>query len=303
MTQILVPVAACKLDLKEIESQLALCPSLPSLGSINKALQGLLHAEQRFSAQISEIIRRDPSLTSRLLRLVNSVYYGLSTPVNSIEEAVFYLGVRQIRQLTMVTPIIEDFQRLTKQCSFPWREFWQHSIGTAILTREVISTVHTPNDEADYVAGLVHDVGKIVMAWSFPDHFAEIHRQAVQGTEDLSKIETEILGMDHSELGALYLARHRLPDIMIKTARFHHHPERSDRYQHEIASVQIADLLLRSEKIGCSGNYVPVTREQCLAASGWKVLFPNVQEAEQAIARASLHRSLERLPSVLEGLV
>jgi HD-like signal output (HDOD) protein len=303
MTQILVPVAPGKLDLKKIESQLALCPSLPSLGSINKALQGLLHAEQRFSAQISEIIRRDPSLTSRLLRLVNSVYYGLSTPVNSIEEAVFYLGVRQIRQLTMVTPIIEDFQRLTKQCNFPWREFWQHSIGTAILTREVIGTVQTQNDEGDYVAGLVHDVGKIVMAWSFPDHFSEIHRQAVQGTEDLTKIEMEILGMDHAELGALYLERHRLPEIMVKTARFHHHPEKSDRYQHEIASVQIADLLLRSEKIGCSGNYVPVTREQCLSASGWSVLFPNAQEAEQAIARASLHRSLERLPSVLEGLV
>jgi len=303
MTQISVPVAVSKLDLKEIECQLALCPSLPSLGSINKALQGLLHAEQRFSAQISEIIRRDPSLTSRLLRLVNSVYYGLTTPVNSIEEAVFYLGVRQIRQLTMVTPIIEDFQRLTKQCAFPWREFWQHSIGTAILTREVISTVQTPNDEADYVAGLVHDVGKIVMAWSFPEHFSEIHRQAVLGTEELTKIELEVLGIDHAELGALYLERHRLPDVMIRTARFHHHPEKADRFQHEIASVQIADLLLRSEKIGCSGNYMPVTREQCLSASGWSVLFPNAQEAEQAIARASLHRSLERLPSVLEGLV
>jgi hypothetical protein len=75
------------------------------------------------------------------------------------------------------------------------------------------------------------------------------------------------------------------------------------RTQHVIASVQIADLLLRSEKIGCSGNHLPVTHEQCLSASGWSVLFPNAQEAEQAIARASLHRSLERLPSVLEGLV
>ena len=214
-----------------------------------------------------------------------------------------YLGVRQIRQLTMVTPIIEDFQRLTKQCNFPWREFWQHSIGTAILTREVISTVHTANDEADYVAGLVHDVGKIVMAWSFPDHFAEIHRQALQGTEDLSKIEMEVLGIDHSELGALYLERHRLPDVMIHTARYHHKPEKAEYYQQVIASVQIADLLLRSEKIGCSGNYLPVSSEQCLQASGWSVLFPNALEAEQAIARASLHRSLERLPSVVEGLV
>src|ERR1700742_4094217 len=105
MTQIVAPGAVKKLDLKEIESQLALCPSLPSLGSINKALQGLLGAEQRFSAQISEIIRRDPSLTARLLRLVNSVYYGLTTPVNSIEEAGFYLGVREIRQLPVVTSV------------------------------------------------------------------------------------------------------------------------------------------------------------------------------------------------------
>src|ERR1022692_4659532 len=160
MTQIMTRSSPTRLDLKKIELQLALCPSLPSLNSINRALQDLLSVEQRYSAQISEVIRRDPSLTSRLLRMVNSVYYGLSNPVNSVEEAVFYLGMRQIRQLTMVTPIIvfylgmrqirqltmvtpiiEDFQKLTKQCAFPWREFWQHSIGAAILTREVFNTV------------------------------------------------------------------------------------------------------------------------------------------------------------------
>ena len=287
----------------EIVKRLAQCPSLPSLSSINKALQGLLLAEQRYSAQISEIIRRDPSLTSRLLRLVNSVYYGLSTPVNSIEEAVFYLGVRQIRQLTMVTPIIEDFQRLSKQCAFPWRDFWQHCIGTAILTREVVSIVQAPNDESDYVAGLVHDVGKIAMAWTFPDHFAEIHRQAETGMRDLVAIEQEVLGIDHGELGALYLEQYHLPELMIKSARYHHRPEEADDHQMILAAVQIADLLMRNAQIGCSGNYVEVTRELCLQASGWRVLFPNQQDAEQAIARASLHRSLERLPSVLEGLV
>ena len=303
MTQILIPSGPVRLDLKKIETQLALCPSLPSLNSINKALQDLLSVEQRYSAQISEVIRRDPSLTSRLLRLVNSVYYGLSTPVNSVEEAVFYLGMRQIRQLTMVTPIIEDFERLTKQCAFPWREFWQHSIGTAILTREVVTAVSTPTDESDYVAGLVHDVGKIVMAWSFPDHFSEIHRQAREGLRELGEIENEVLGIDHSELGALYLERHRLPELMIKSSRFHHCPEKAGHYAGIIAGVQIADLLLRSEGIGTSGNYMPVSREQCLAASGWGVLLPNANDAEQAIAKASLNRSLERLPNILEGLV
>ena len=299
----LKPANVAPLDVKSIERQLARCPALPSLSSINKALQGLLLTEQRYTAQIAEIIRRDPSLTSRLLRLVNSVYYGLSTPVNSIEEAVFYLGVRQIRQLAMVTPLIEDFQRLTRQCAFPWREFWQHCIGTAILTREVTTAVQFASDESDYVAGLVHDVGKIVMAWTFPDHFTEIHRHAAQAKHDLVEIETEILGMDHAELGALYLERHHLPELMILAARFHHHPEKADNCAPIVASVQIADLLLRSEKIGFSGNCIAVTREQCFSASGCKVLFPNVKEGENSIVQASLSRTLERIPSMLEGMV
>jgi len=216
---------------------------------------------------------------------------------------VFYLGIRQIRQLTTVTPIIEDFQKLSGKCNFPWREFWQHCIGTAILSREICSSVQAPADESDYVGGLVHDVGKIVMAFSFPDHFAEIHRQAESGEHELLDLENQILGIDHAELGAQYLERHHLPEVMVKSARYHHQPEKAEEFAPIVASVQIADLLMRNANIGCSGNYKPVTTEQCMLASGWQVLFPNRHEADQAIARASLHRSVERLPHVLEGLV
>ena len=99
---------------KQIDYRLNGAPCLPSLSSIESALKELLTADQRYTTQIAEIIRRDPSLTSRLLHLVNSVYYGLANPIKNIEEAVFFLGVRQIRQLAMVTPIIEDFQKLTR---------------------------------------------------------------------------------------------------------------------------------------------------------------------------------------------
>jgi HD-like signal output (HDOD) protein len=291
------------LDATVIERRLQFAPSLPSLHSINNALRDLLAAEQSYAAQISEIIRRDPSLTSRLLRLVNSVYYGLSSPVNTIEEAVFYLGIRQIRQLATVTPVIEDFQRLAGQFSFPWREFWQHCIGTAIMTREVISVVQAPVDEGDYVAGLVHDVGKIVMASTFPEHFAEIHREAAASNRDLAETEKRVLGLDHSRVGALYLKSHNLPDLLVQTAQYHHCPQRAERHQTIVAAVQIADLLVRHSGIGLSGNPATVTREDCLQAAGWNILCSDYAEAEQAIARASLNRSLERLPSILDGLV
>jgi hypothetical protein len=123
------------------------------------------------------------------------------------------------------------------------------------------------------------------------------------GKRDLVEIENEVLGIDHGELGALYLERHRMPELMVKAVRFHHSPEKTDNHQLIIASVQIADLLMRNAQIGCSGNYLEVSHDDCLQASGWQILFPNTQDAEQAIARASLRRSLERLPHILEGLV
>lgn len=288
----------------KIEARVHDCPRLPSLRSVDSALRELLNADQRYTSQISEVIRRDPSLTARILRLVNSVYYGrVSSPVNSIEEAVFYLGVRQIRQLAMITPVIEDFQKLTGQAPFEWREFWQHCIGVAILTREVTNAVQCPQDESDYVAGLVHDVGKIVMAAAFPTHFMEIQRRMSEGAPDLLNLETEVLGLNHPEVGAIYLQHHHLPEVMIEAVQFHHHPERASRHAPIVAAVQIADLLVRHAKIGQSGNPVEVTSEMWLTASGWGILFPNASGTERSIAQASLRRSLERLPMILEGVV
>jgi putative nucleotidyltransferase with HDIG domain len=298
-----VATTAGPLELEQIEARLRSCPRLPSLGSINSALRELLNADQRYTSQVAEVIRRDPSLTARLLRMVNSVYYGLSTPVNSIEEAVFYLGIRQIRQLVMVTPVVEDFQKLAGNTPFRWRDFWQHCIGTAILTREVLSAVYSPTDEVDYVAGLVHDVGKIAMASAFPEHFNRVYRNRNADGPQGRELEREILGMDHAELGALYLRNHNLPDVLVDTARYHHEPERAAHNGQVIAAVQIANLLVRHAGIGFSGDAEPVTEEQCLGATGWSMLFPNQSESERAIARANLQRSLDRLPTILEGLV
>jgi HD-like signal output (HDOD) protein len=292
-----------RLTRNQIEIRLKSCARLPSLSTINSALRELLNADQRYTSQISEIIRRDPSLTARLLRLVNSVYYGLTTPVNSIEEAVFYLGVRQIRQLAMVTPVIEDFQKLAGNAPYPWREFWQHCIGVAIMTREVISAVMVPPDEADYVSGLVHDVGKIVLASAFPLHFNAIYIQGAAANQDLLTVESELLGIHHAELGAIYLKHHNLPDVMVESAMYHHAPEQATHSPQIVSAVQIANLCVRHAEIGRSGDPTPVSAEDWINASGWNVLFPSRNEEERTIARAAIQRSLERLPTLLDGLV
>jgi putative nucleotidyltransferase with HDIG domain len=290
------------LEQRTINARLAACPRLPSLRSIDSALRELLNADQRYTQQIAEVIRRDPSLTARLLRLVNSVYYGLSNPVSNLEEAVLYLGLRQIRQLVMVTPILEDFQRLTSHVNFSWREFWQHCIGTAILTREVMSSLQTPTDETDYVAGLVHDMGKIVMAWAFPDHFQAIYEEGDPLEGNLLELENKILGINHADLGALYLKNYNLPHALVETARYHHTPERAGENAPVVAAVQIADLLMRLAHIGKSGSPGEITEAAWTGATGWGILFPQ-GEPERGIAQAGLKRSLERLPLLLQGLI
>ncbi|MBI5800611.1 MAG: HDOD domain-containing protein [Verrucomicrobia bacterium] len=297
------PCPVLRLDEAQIEARLKNCARLPSLGSINSALRELLSADSSYIAQISEVIRRDPSLTARLLRLVNSVYFGLSAPVHSIEEAIFYLGVRQIRQLAMLTPVIEDFQKLAGNVPFPWREFWRHCIGVAMMTREVISIVRTPSDEADYVAGLVHDVGKIAMAAAFSEHFAEIQRRLAEQPAQLLEVEMAVLGMNHCDLGARYLQNHNLPEAMIETARHHHQPEHASHHVPIVAAVSVADLLVRHAKIGVSGNVLDVEPDSWRQSSAWALLFPHLNEQEHSLAQASLQRSLGRLPVVLEGLI
>jgi putative nucleotidyltransferase with HDIG domain len=298
------PKLGCRpLDHKQIESRLNGAPCLPSLGSIESALKELLSADQRYTTQIAEIIRRDPSLTSRLLHLVNSVYYGLANPIKNIEEAVFFLGVRQIRQLAMVTPIIEDFQKLTQDKRFAWRQFWRHCIGTALLTRELVDLVKSPEGESDYVSGLIHDVGKIVMSSVFPEHFQAIYHTPPEERGNLVEREMEILGMDHAELGARYLEKQRLPDLFVQVARYHHRPDAAPCHGKTVAAVQVADLMMRHAKIGHSGNHAEVVEDSWMTAPGWDILFGGQSDGEQTIEMASLSRSLARIPAILESIL
>ena len=301
MDTLVKPAVLPQLTTAQIERRLAACPRLPSLGSINDVLRELLDAEQCYTSQVADVIRRDPSMTTRLLRLVNSVYYGLSVPITSIEEAVFYLGVRQIRRLAIVTPVIEDLQKLAGRTGFPWREFWRHCIATAIMTRETLGE-QSNSDEVDYVAGLLHDVGKIIMVAAFPQYFEQIQARLQAEPSNLLRMETETLGICHCELGAMYLREHKLPAATIQAVRFHHDPSAAPSNTRLVAAVQVADLFVRHAGIGNSGNPEPVTDQTWMEADGWNHLFPGAQE-ERVIARANMERSLERLSTILEGLV
>ncbi|MEO6244742.1 MAG: HDOD domain-containing protein [Opitutaceae bacterium] len=290
----------------DIKRRIDVCPKLASLQSVNHALRELVRSEGSLNSQIAEVIRRDPSLSARLLRMVNSVYFGLSTRVNNIEEAVFFLGLRQIRELSMATPIIEDLDQLkrTTAISLPWKQLWTHSIGTAILTREILaSTALQIDDDTDYLVGLLHNVGKVVMAYSFPEDLRALIDSPAKSAVEFCQHERELIGWDHAAIGAHYLARHQLSEEIVFAVRYHNAPERAPKHQLFAAAVQIADRLVRHAGIFDGFEPAgPVEADSWLELPGWSILF-GADGPESALARASISNSLQKLPSMLQGLV
>jgi HD-like signal output (HDOD) protein len=281
------------------------CPKLASLRSINRALAELIRSEQSYSAQIAEVIRHDPSLTARLLRMVNSVYYGLSTKVNSIEEEVFYLGLRQIRELSMATPVIEEMEKTHRSpVKLPWRDLWKHSIGTAIMTRELLSNTNVyVDDDTDYIIGLLHNIGKVVMAQAFPDEFSRIIAAPFPDTAAVCQMERELIGWDHARIGGYYLERHKLAPEITCAVHFHNDPEKAMQHAFFAAAVQVADHLVLQAGIPGGFEIVdPLSEDDWMQLPGWTILF-GTGERETQIARAAVSSSLSRLPDLLRGLV
>ena len=290
----------------EIRQRIESCPKLASLESINRKLKSLLNSERDYTSQIAETIRRDPSLTARLLRMINSVYFGLSAKVNNIEEAVLFLGSRQIRELAMATPVIEDLERKLGPVSarLPWREMWLHSIGTAIVTREILAfTDLLVDDDTDYIVGLLHNVGKVVLATTWPSEFERIVEREYGSAEEVCEVERELIGWDHAAIGAYYLERHQLSPEIIAAVRFHVAPAAAGEHQRFAAAVHVADRVVRA--IGTPGGLerlVETKPGHWADAPGWAFLFAD-RPRETALARAAVEHLMLRLPEQLLSMV
>ena len=293
-------------DDQEIRRRINACPKLASLEVNRKALRELASSEQSLTSQIAEIIRRDPSLSARLLRMVNSVYFGLEARANNIEDAVFFLGLRQIRELSMATPVLDELEKMQGSVAtpFPWKDLWAHSIGTAILTREILRAAPvTIDDDTDYLVGLLHNVGKVVMAYAFPKELLQICQTPVATPGDVCALERKLIGWDHGQIGAHYLQNHRVSEEIVFGVRYHCEPARAPRHRLFSAAVQVADHLARHA--GMHGGFEsvqPVQKDSWLDLEGWSVLY-GADGTESAIARAAIENALMRLPTMLGGLI
>ncbi len=186
----------------------------------------------------------------------------------------------------------------------PWTELWRHSIGTAALAREILrSTSISVDDDTDYLAGLLHNVGKVVIAYAFPAELQQIMQTPLADTAAVCALERKLIGWDHARIGAYYLGRHQLSDEITFAVLYHNAPDLAPRHRLFAAAVQVADHLVR--RAGISGgfeNIAPIETDSWLLLDGWKILY-GAEGNETALARAHLANAMQRLPSMLQGLL
>lgn len=292
-------------DYDGVVGKVSKCPAIASLRKINESLKALTASNDGTVNEIAEVISRDMSLTSRLLRQVNSVFSGLSVKVTSLEEAIFYLGLRQIRQLAITTRVVDEIENFGEgQEPIDWQSFWRHSIGTGIITREVlIMTKSSADDDTYYLCGLLQDIGKLVMFNVFPDELLELQKKEFESKEALIRYQQEAFGWDYTQIGGLYLEMNNMPQPMVESVLFQGCPGRSRKYDRLAAGVQLAETISRYS--GCHGPFehlAAVEEGSWEKLEGWKVLFGK-SERERQFARAGIANCIDRFPTLLKGLL
>lgn len=213
---------------------------LPSLSAVVSELLSSFDQTDASVGMLADKVSRDQALTAKTLRIANSSFYGLQHKVTTVQQAIIVLGLDCIRSLVTAAAVTDNFSA-SMHASFQLKSFWRHSVSTALCAKSIAKELKLNQDSA-FIAGLLHDVGRLVLVTGFPQQYAQaiIYRD----THDCHMLEAErkVLGVDHMVAG-LALAEHwKFPIVMQKAIGSHHAPKIQD--QGDVPGiVHVADVI------------------------------------------------------------
>lgn len=222
---------------------------LVSLPRAYHRISEMLEDPRYGSSDIGKVIAHDPALTARLLRLVNSAYYHFPNKIDTIALAITVLGTRALRELVLATSVASAFARISTKL-VDVADFWNHSIYCGIISRLLSRRLKRGSSEQLFVAGLLHDIGKLVIFHKLPEQASVVLTRLAESSEPMYAIEREVLGFDHAAVGAALMRQWALPEVFAETTAFHHAPERAKRFSDEAVLVHIANALTKKVEPG-----------------------------------------------------
>lgn len=273
-------------DLQEVVENLAELPALPNVVA---RLTRLIADPRTTASDMNAALSSDPGLVAKILKLVNSSYYGFSRRITAITNAVVILGFNQVRNLALSAFIFDSFAS-GGGGAFDIKGFWHHSIGSAFLGAQIAKQLDPRLEEDAFVCGLLHDLGKFIMGQSAPAHIAKVAELVRRDDILFHAAEGRCLGYDHAMLGALAMERWNLPETLVEVVRHHHQPEQAPEGARTLCcAVNLADIAARSLLMGSGGDWrIPRLSEDVWEKTGldWNHLEYIIRKAAAEYAKS-----------------
>jgi len=272
---------------------------LASLPEVCIRVNEMVDDPRSSAADIAKVISRDTALTAQLLRMANSAFYNFPSKVNTISRAVTVVGERELRYLVLALSAVRAFSAIPVEL-MNMAAFWRHSVYCGVVARLVASHCRVLHSERLFVAGLLHDVGRLVMMSREPEKEREALQRYDAGEMTLEKAEEALFGFNHADVGLALMHQWNLPDVLCETVGCHHDVSKAEEARLDAAIVHIADVIayraelpvnyegvvpefdpLAWEITGLSEDCVAEISEEAVGqfAESWAMIQPIVRQA------------------------
>jgi putative nucleotidyltransferase with HDIG domain len=233
-------------DILEIRKRMLRFPALPPLCQHILAHTNDPNVDFK---KLATTIKHDPGMTTNVLKLANSAYFGMSRKVKSLQTAISILGMKRLFELVVTGSVARTLVIKLPGYNLVADELLKHSVWVAVASEEMAKTLNLAPPDMLFTAGLLHDIGKIVLDELVQKKWSKME-SVMDKDEPFDKAEKKTLGMSHADVGAELLDQWHFPPQLVATLRWHHQPEDAPEHKALVQMVHIADILAYSEGIG-----------------------------------------------------
>ncbi len=235
-----------------VDKALAAVGNIATLPEVTIKIIQIVEDPKSTARDLHGVIKNDPALSVKVLKVVNSAFYGLPGQIASVDRAIILLGLSAVKNIAIAASIARLFKgkRISEQ--FSAADLWRHSIAVAVAARNIARcTPHPAMSDEVFVAGVIHDIGMLVERQIFPDEFAAVVSQCTGSEVDFLECERQTIGADHQAFGVGLTTKWKFPRHLRAAVGFHHNPETLSAELRNIAIlIQVADVMCCQEEIG-----------------------------------------------------
>lgn len=270
------------MNAQEVIARIDKIDALPTIPPILRKILSVIEDPKVSLQKITDFVSSDPTLTARILKMVNSPVYGFPGRISSVSHAMVVLGLNAVKGLLLGVSVFEIMQK-------SMIGLWEHSLSTAIFARIIAIKKELQSPEEISIGGLLHDIGKVILIISLKDEYLKLI-DSVQGKESfLYEIEKQHFGITHAEVGGIIAKKWHFPLKLIEPIMYHHKPQLAEKFQIETAIVHLSNILALARGMGYSGEiFVPSVHPFVWEVLNFKEddLLEIFREAEEPISNS-----------------